>query len=72
MAEAGIEPPVGSRGDSYDDALAETINGMSKTELIHRRAHGQRGNPSNWLLWNGLVLPSLTAGATQLYSAGRG
>ena len=37
LAEAGIEPSVGSRGDSYDNALAETINGLYKTELIHRR-----------------------------------
>ncbi len=36
LAEAGIEPSVGSRGDSYDNALAETINGLYKTELIHR------------------------------------
>ena len=38
MAEAGIEPSVGSKGDSYDNALAETINGLYKAELIHRRA----------------------------------
>jgi transposase InsO family protein len=38
LAEAGIEPSVGSRGDSYDNALAETMNGLYKTELIHRRA----------------------------------
>lgn len=38
LAEAGIEPSVGSKGDSYDNALAETINGLYKTELIHRRA----------------------------------
>jgi transposase InsO family protein len=37
FAEAGIEPSVGSRGDSDDNALAETINGLYKTELIHRR-----------------------------------
>lgn len=37
LAEAGIEPSVGSRGDSYDNALAETINGLYKTELIHRQ-----------------------------------
>lgn len=37
LAEAGIEPSVGSRGDSYDNALAETINGMYKAEVIHRR-----------------------------------
>ncbi len=38
LAQAGIEPSVGSRGDSYDNALAETINGLYKTELIHRRS----------------------------------
>ena len=38
LAQAGIEPSVGSRGDSYDTALAETINGLYKAELIHRRA----------------------------------
>ncbi len=38
LAEAGIEPSVGSRGDSHDNALAETINGLHKAELIHRRA----------------------------------
>lgn len=38
LAEAGIEPSVGSKGDSYDNALAETINGLYKTELIRRRA----------------------------------
>ena len=36
LAEAAIAPSVGSRGDSYDNALAETINGLYKTELIHR------------------------------------
>jgi putative transposase len=38
LAEAGVEPSVGSKGDSYDNALAETINGLYKVELIHRRA----------------------------------
>ena len=38
LAEVGIEPSVGSRGDSYDNALAETVNGLYKAELIHRRA----------------------------------
>jgi transposase InsO family protein len=37
LHEAGIEPSVGSVGDSYDNALAETINGLYKAELIHRR-----------------------------------
>jgi putative transposase len=37
LAKAGIEPSVGSVGDSYDNALAETINGLYKAELIHKR-----------------------------------
>ncbi len=37
LADAGIEPSVGSVGDSYDNALAETINGLYKTEVIRRR-----------------------------------
>ena len=37
LAEAGIETSVGSVGDSYDNALAETINGLFKAEVIHRR-----------------------------------
>ncbi len=36
LAEAGIEPSVGSVGDSYDNALAETIIGLYKTEVIHQ------------------------------------
>ena len=38
LAEAGIEPSVGSVGDAYDNALAETINGLYKTEVIRRRS----------------------------------
>jgi putative transposase len=37
LAAADIEPSVGSVGDSYDNALAETINGLYKAEVIHRR-----------------------------------
>jgi len=37
LAEAGAQPSVGSVGDSYDNALAETIIGLYKTEVIHRR-----------------------------------
>ena len=36
LAAAGLEPSVGSVGDSYDNALAETINGLYKTEVIRR------------------------------------
>jgi putative transposase len=38
LAEAGVTGSVGSRGDSYDNALAETVNGLYKAELINR--HG--------------------------------
>jgi len=41
LAEAGIEPSVGSVGDSYENALAETTNRLYKAELIHRRAPWQ-------------------------------
>jgi putative transposase len=37
LAEAKIAPSVGSVGDSYDNAMAETINGLFKAEVIHRR-----------------------------------
>jgi transposase InsO family protein len=52
LAEAGIEPSVGSVGDSYDNALAETINGLYKAELIHRRAP--------WKSFEAVELASLT------------
>ena len=38
LAKAGIEPSVGSVGDAYDNASAETINGLYKTEVIRRRS----------------------------------
>jgi transposase InsO family protein len=38
LAEAGIEPSVGSKGDSYDNALAESVIGLFKTEVIRQRA----------------------------------
>jgi transposase InsO family protein len=37
LAQAGIEPSVGSVGDSYDNALAESVIGLYKTEVIYRR-----------------------------------
>ncbi len=40
LPEAGIEPSVGSRGDAYDNALAETMNGLYKTEVIYISARG--------------------------------
>ena len=37
LSNVGIEPSVGSVGDSYDNALAETINGLYKTEVIRQQ-----------------------------------
>ena len=56
LAEAGIEPSVGSRGDSYDNALAETINGLYKAELIHKRGPWKNRESVelatlNWVSW---------------------
>lgn len=56
LAEAGIEPSVGSKGDSYDNALAETINGLYKTELIHKQGPWKNRESVelatlNWVFW---------------------
>jgi len=53
LVEAGIKPSVGSVGDSYDNALAETINGLYKAEVIHRRDPGVPSRPSSSQHWNG-------------------
>ena len=37
LADAGIAPSVGSRGDAYDNALAESVIGLFKTEVIQRK-----------------------------------
>ncbi len=49
--EAGIEPSVGSVGDSYDNALAETINGLFKAEVIHRRGPWRGVEAVEWVDW---------------------
>ncbi len=55
LAQAGIEPSVGSKGDSYDNALAETINGLYKAEVIHRRSWPTRESVElatlQWVSW---------------------
>ena len=51
LAEAGVESSVGSVGDSYDNALAETINGLYKAEVIHRRGPWRSSRP--WNGWTG-------------------
>ena len=73
LAEAGIEPSVGSKGDSYDNALAETINGLYKAEVIHRRSWPTRESVElatlEWVSWfnhhrllepNGYIPPAET------------
>ena len=56
LGEAGIEPSVGSTGDSYDNAMAETINGLYKTELIHKKGpwpsiDALELEALNWVTW---------------------
>lgn len=56
LAAVGITSSVGSRGDSYDNALAETVNGLYKTELIHARpawpsATEVEFQTMNWVHW---------------------
>ena len=71
LAEMGIEPSVGSRGDSYDNALAETINGLYKAELIHRRGPWKtRESVELATLLGTLVQPPSTVGAHRVYPAG--
>ena len=56
LAEAGLAASVGSRGDSYDNALAESVIGLYKTELIHHegpwrdRAHVEHAT-LEWVHW---------------------
>ena len=52
LAEAGLEPSVGSVGDSYDNALAETINGLYKAEVIHRRSSWRTREEVEWATLN--------------------
>lgn len=52
LADAGLEPSVGSVGDSYDNALAETINGLYKAEVIHRKSSWQRREDVEWATLN--------------------
>ena len=56
-----LNPSVGSVGDSYDNALAETINGLYKTEVIRRKVPGGTSKMSSTRRWNGST-GSITAG----------
>jgi transposase InsO family protein len=48
LAGAGLEPSVGSVGDSYDNALAETITGLYKAEVIHRKSSWRTRDEGEW------------------------
>jgi putative transposase len=48
LAEAGVVNSVGSKGDSYDNALAESFNGLYKTELIYRRGPWKNVDHVEW------------------------
>jgi putative transposase len=56
LSQAGIEPSVGSTGDSYDNALAETIHGLYKTELVRKKGpwktiEALEWETLNWVHW---------------------
>lgn len=56
LAKAGLTASVGSAGDAYDNALAETVNGLYKTELIYARpawpsATEVEFETMNWVHW---------------------
>ena len=55
LSEAGVRASVGSRGDSYDNALAESVNALYKAELIHRRGWQTVGQvdlaTADWVVW---------------------
>ena len=73
LADAGIEPSVGSRGDSYDNALAESVIGLFKTEVIRRQGpwRTSRGRRIRDARLGRLVQPSPAARADRLRAAGR-
>jgi len=54
--KAGVEPSVGSTGDSYDNALAETINGLYKAEVVRKKGpwktvEALEWETLNWVHW---------------------
>lgn len=63
LLSAGIDPSVGATGSSYDNALAETINGLYKTELIKRRRPWKTLEQVEIATWSGST-GSTTAGST--------
>ncbi len=73
LAEAGIEPSVGSRGDSYDNALADSVIGLYKTEVIRHQGpwRGLESVEYATLEWVRLVQHRASPGADRLRAARR-
>ena len=76
LAEAGIQPSVGAVGSSYDNALAETINGLFKTELIKPRGPWRTVDQvevatAEWVDWfnHRRALPALRRHPTRRYGS---
>jgi len=63
FAEAGVVASVGSRGDSYDNALAESFNGLYKAEPVRHRGRGSVSTASTTPPWN-TSIGSTAAGST--------
>jgi putative transposase len=53
LAEVGVTNSVGSVGDSFDNAMAESIIGLYKTELVHNRGPWRGSTTSSSPPWNG-------------------
>lgn len=69
LADAAIAPSVVSCGDPHDNALAESLIGLFKTEVIHRRGRGARSRPSSLHAGVGpLVQHAASAGAAGLHA----
>ena len=73
LADAGIEPSVGSRGDSYDNALAESVIGLFKAEVIRRKGPWRTLEAVEFatLTWVGLVQSPTAARTDWVRPAGR-
>lgn len=72
LAESGVEPSVGSAGNSYDDALAETSTASTRPKSSIGVDHGDRSRQSSSPRWmGGLAQPSTAAGADRQHPASR-
>ena len=72
LAKAGLEPSVGSVGDSYDNALAETINGLYKAEVIWRKGPWRSLDQVEYATLEWVVQQSPAARAHRQHPARRG